>query len=319
MLKRSILLTFITCLLLGCVHHAPKPASSPVVPGTTMGKSPQTRSLPAFNRVVVNGGINVKLYTGASHSYVVLRGDPRDLVQILTRVNNNTLMVLPGGGFPKFGAVLVEIHTRYLNAFTYKGGGSIEGPNINSGLLDLSISNAGRTRLGGNIHLRKLEVDGPGYTEIHGVNTNGLQLSLSGKARVQLVGVANIANLDLSGDGWFGLYWVKSNSLTIRARGHTVVQLAGIANKLDVELWDYARFNGRYLRAKTTFAKTHNHSVAEITVIDKQHTLATDASDIYFYKIPEMKSNFMAYNGAVLDMRGWNPDVVVKDYTRYNK
>lgn len=317
MLKRLILLMVIASLLPACVHHKPKTA--PVAAPLVMIKSPQTRSMPSFNRIQVNGAINVNLHTGSSRSYVVLRGNPQDLVQISTRVSNNTLTVMPAGGFPKFGAVRIDIYSRYLNAFTYHGGGSINGSNINSGLLDLIISNPGRTKLSGNIHLRRLEVDGPGYTEISGVNTNALQLSLSGKAKVQLSGIANIANLDLDGDGWFGMYWVKSNTLTIRARGHTFIQLAGIANKLDVELWGHSHFNGRYLRSRTVFAKTHNHSIAEITTLDRQHTLATDASDIYFYKIPETKANFMAYNGAVLDMRGWNPDVIVKDYTRYNK
>jgi len=315
MLKRLLLLAVMVCLLPGCAHHAQQsvPVASPV-----LCKSQQTRYMPAFNRVQVSGRLNVNLYTGSSRPYVVLRGDPRDLSQISTKVGYNTLVLASAGGFPK-GEVLVEIHSRYLNDFNYQGGGTIKGQNIHSGLLDLKISNPGTTTLSGNIHLRRVELDGPGYTEIQGVSSTGLQLNLSGKARLKISGVANIANLNLDGDGWFGMYWVKSNALTIRAKGHTVIQLAGIANKLDVELWGYARFNGRYLRAKTTFAKTHNHSVAEITTLKRQHTLATDASDIYFYKIPETKANFMAYNGSVLDMRGWNPDVVVEDYTRYNK
>jgi hypothetical protein len=314
MLKRSMLLIFILLLTVGCKHRrAPEPMET-----MFLGTSPQTRSLPAFNHIVVNGALNVNLYTGDPRPHVVLRGDPRDISQLVTKVVNNTLTVAYVKGKPKYGSVLVEIHTRNLNSFVYAGGGEINGQHIRSNSLDLDISNPGRTRLNGNIHLTSLELDGPGYTEIGGVTANHLQLSLSGKAKVQLIGVANLSNIDLDGDGWFGVYWVNSNLLTVRARGKSTIKLAGIANKLDLELWDRAHFNGRYLRTRTVFAKTHNHSVAEITTLKRQHTLATEASDIYFYKIPEMKADFMAYNGSVLDMRGWNPDNL-EDYNRYNK
>lgn len=315
MLKRLLPLIVIVFFIPGCqICWEAAPTPEPFVEV----KTAKTRVLPAYTHVLVNGALNVTLHTGAAQSRVVLRGNSLDLVQISTRVVNNTLVVQPNGGYPK-APVTVHVYTRYLNDFTYKGSGEIKGSDIHSGLLNLNISNPGRTRLSGDIRLHRLEVDGPGYTEIHGVNTNGLQLKLSGQAKVQLAGIANLSTLDLDGDGWFGMYWVKSNNLTVRAKGHTFIQLAGIADKLDVELWGYAHFNGRYLRSKTIFAKTHNHSLAEITTLDRQHTLATDASDIYYYEKPEMRADFMADNGSVLNMEGWNPDAVVKDYTRYNK
>ena len=104
-------------------------------------------------------------------------------------------------------------------------------------------------------------------------------------------------------DGRLSLYWVKSRELTIRARGKSFIQLAGVVDKLDVELWGQAHFGGRYLRAMRSFVKTHNQSVAEISAVKRQHTLASDTSDIHFYNIPTMKADFMANNGAVLDMR----------------
>ncbi|MDP1604579.1 MAG: DUF2807 domain-containing protein [Legionella sp.] len=313
MLKRPLLLICLTLLLLGCARTPLPQTVLPVVKKTT-----QTRAVAAYNDVVAEGRINVSLHTGYAKPQVILRGDPRDLAKVVTIVHNGTLLVSIPNDSPRFGPVTAEIRTRFLNSFTYKGVGTITGQRINSSFLDLSITNPGRTIFAGNIYLHKLDVNGPGYVEINGVKAQNLQLSINGKARVKLAGYANVSTINLDGDAWLGLYWVKSNVLTIRARGHTFLQLGGIVNKLDVELWDYARFNGRYLRAVRTFAKTHGRSVAEITALDRQHTLATDASNIYFYEIPEMKTDFMAYNGSVLDMRDLS-DPFVEEYTPYNK
>jgi hypothetical protein len=316
MSKRPLLLISLILLLLGCAR-SPIKSSVPGVP-LVVKKVTQSRPLPAFNHVAVKGRINVSLHTGYTRPQVILRGDPRDIAHAVTFVRNNTLLVNLSNDYPKFGPVTAEIRSHHLNSFTYEGVGTITGSRLNSSYLDLTITNPGRTSLAGNIYLRKLEVNGPGYVEINGVRAQNLQLSITGKARVKLAGNANISTINLDGDGALGLYWVKSNMLTIRAKGHSYIQLGGIANKLDVELWDNAHFNGRYLRAKRTFAKTHDRSVAEITALDRQHTLATDASDIYFYEIPEMKADFMAYNGSVLDMRDLS-DPFVEEYTAYNK
>ncbi len=34
-----------------------------------------------------------------------------------------------------------------------------------------------------------------------------------------------------------------------------------------------------------------------------QHSLARDKSDIYYHNLPDMRTDFMAKNAAVLDMR----------------
>jgi hypothetical protein len=85
-----------------------------------------------------------------------------------------------------------------------------------------------------------------------------------------------------------------------------------------VELWGVAQFKGRYLRAQRSFVKTHDKSVAEISTVNHQSNLATDASDIYYYNIPNTRADFMAYNGSVLDMREWDR-ADMQNFNRYNK
>ncbi len=313
MFVRYVLIICSIALLAGCPRSADHRTPLP----TTPHSGQKVLQPSTFTRVLVDGVINVSLHTGYAKPRIVLRGDPRDLAYVVTYVNNGTLNVILGDGYPQHGSVHVEIDSRYLNAFEYHGAGTVSGPRLRTSLLDLILDNKGQTVLRGQIGLRKLVVKGDGYTEISGINSPYLVTTISSKATIKLSGKANLTNLDIK-DGRLSLYWVKSRSLIIRGRGNSFVGLGGMVDKLDVELWGESRFNGRYLRAQRAFVKTHNKSVAEMNAARRQHTLATDSSDIHFYDIPTLKADFMAFQGAVLDMRDLGyPDV--QEYTEYNK
>lgn len=302
--------------LSGCIHHQNKATKAPKKDIPAAAPTTQTRRIAGFNHITVAGQMNVRLHTGFSKTEVILHGDKRDLTHVITVVNNSTLSIrLPVP--PKFGAVTADIRSKQLNSFDYRGAGTIKGDNIYSRLLDLYISNPLKTTLNGQINLNKLVVKG-GFVEINGIKSPYLDVVLQDKAHVQLTGIAKLAHLDIQGQSWFNLYWLSNDLITIRARDASFVQLAGVANKLDLELWGSARFNGRYLRVSRIFVKTHGKSIAEINSVDRQHTLATDSSDIRFYNVPVLKSDFMACNGAVLDMRDWNFPFM-QEYDRYNK
>jgi hypothetical protein len=312
MWMRFFLLLFPLLLVTSC--HKPVV----VIVSPTAQKALQNRSVPAFNQVRVEGTINVNLHTGYRRPQVVLFGNSIDLLQVKTEVINNTLFVRVGNGYPKYGPLSIEIRGQYLNKFNFHGSGNITGTHLRSSLLDLAINNDGRTMLSGEMSLRRVDISGQGYVQISGISSQYLQLSLTNSSKVELTGVMNITHLDIGEKAWLALHWVRSHALIVRGRGQAFLQLAGIVGKLDVELWGRAHFNGRYLRANRAFVKTHDKAIADISAINHQHTLATDASDIYFYNIPTMKTDFMAFNGSVLDMRDWNPwDRQV--YTRYNK
>ena len=316
MLKRYGSLILMVFFLVSCANSIKKtPISSAQLPYKSIT---QYRQLGSFNQVDVQGQMNVTLHTGYKKPQVVLRGDPRDLEQLKTVVSGNTVYLVLGKGFPKYGTVHADIQGKFLNRFSFKGQGRILGSQLHTSVLDLFIANNGTTKLGGSIGLRRLNVAGKGFTEISGIHSQNLQISLRGTPKVQLLGVANVTSLVLEGSPWFSMYWMKSDSLTIRAKNKSQLQFAGTVNRLDVELWGYARFKGRYLRAQRTFMKTHDHAIAEISSVNHQSTLASGASDIYYYNIPNTRADFMAYNGSVLDMREWDR-MDMQDFNRYNK
>ncbi len=316
MFKRCYLLILLIFILSGCSHQAQKPPA-PVLQYVSTSAN-QTRPVSAFNQVDVQGRINVNLHTGYKKPQIILKGDPRDLAQVKTVVSQNTLFISLGNGYPRFGAVNVDIRGRFLNRFHYVGAGSIRGSRLHTSYLDLYLENQGTTRLAGTIGLQKLKVVGSGLTKIDGISSRNLRVYLKGNPKVQLTGFVNLAKLNIDGDGWLSLYWVKSNNLTVRAKKGSKIQLAGVVNRLDVELWGLAQFKGRYLRAQRSFVKTHNKSVAEISAVNHQSNLATDASDIYYFNIPTTRADFMAYSGSVLDLREWS-QFDMEDFNRYNK
>ncbi|MBL7481743.1 GIN domain-containing protein [Legionella bononiensis] len=316
MLKRCYSLILLVFFLVGCSHNEQK-LPLPVTQYSTSSTN-QYRQVAAFNQVDVQGQINIHLHTGYKKPQVILTGDPRDLAQVNTVVSNGTLYLALGKGFPRFGAVNADIRGRFLNGVRYVGAGSIRGSQLHTSYLNLYLANPGTTRLAGTIGLQRLEVVGDGLTQINGISSRNLKIYLKGNPKVQLTGFANLARLNIDGDAWLSLYWIKSNNIIIRAKKAAKVQLAGVVNRLDVELWGVAQFKGRYLRAQRSFVKTHDKSVAEISAVNHQSNLATDASDIYYFNIPTTRADFMAFNGSVLDLREWS-QFDMEDFNRYNK
>lgn len=306
MFMRSMLLIFFILSLTSC--------SRPHQTNTTLSL-PASKTSP---RVVVNGNIDVRLYTGEAKPRLLLHGDASSLAAVQVSLHNGLWYINVGKGYPHTGRIQAEIRTRYLTSFAYHGEGTVMADNLQSSMLDLSINNTGKTILLGKFNLRKLLVSGSGFTQISGVTGHGCQIKLTGKPHVRVAGIINVSSLYMAGKSSLSLYWVKSNYLKIRAKDNAFLQIAGTVGTLDLALDDHARFNGRYLRGTDVFVKTFGYAVADICVTKTQHTLASGASNIYFHNLPKMKADFMAWNGAVLDMREWeSPEL--KEYTPYNR
>lgn len=317
MIKYLASFILIGLLTSGCTHH--KAPNTPTVPQAFASQQvTQNRPVGAFRGVDAQGQINLSLHTGYKKPQVILKGDARDLAQVKTEVSDNTLYLSLGKGYPRFGQVQAEIRSSTLNRLHYVGAGSITGNAIRTDSLNLDINNPGPTKLGGMIRLYRLVASGGGLIQISGLASPYLKVIINGNNKVQLSGVAKASSLIIDGDAYLSLYWIKSDLLTLKAKKGAKVQLAGVVKVLNVDLWDNAHFKGRYLRANRSFVKTHGHSIAEISAINHQSTLATDASDIYYYNLSDTRADFMAFNGSVLDMREWSQPEL-EDFTRYNK
>jgi Putative auto-transporter adhesin, head GIN domain len=261
------------------------------------------QKLASFNKINVQASIDVALRTGAGSHSVVLRGDARDLEHVHFVVEDGQLNISNDGYYPRFGTVKATVNSRHLNRLDYHGTGTLSGRNLKTGLIDINVENHGKMVLSGSIGLRHLRVKGEGYTKISGLKGRELDVLMIGQPKVHLSGMAGMKSIKFDGKGWLGFYWVNSRNLKVRGNGQAYIQLAGFTDRLDVELRGRSRFNGQYLRAKRGFVRTFDRSIAKVNIINKQHTIATDQSNIYFFNNAKMGADFMAYDGSVLDMR----------------
>lgn len=311
------LLVGLTLISISACHQGHRVAAGNQEALTTIKPVILERSVSNFSRVEVLGQLNVILQN-CPKSRVTLKGAPVDVAQVQLAPSHQAIRVSLGAGYPTQGPVTATICTPYINAFSYKGNGVVKAVKLRSAGLALTIDNPGSTKIDGTLYLSSLKVYGSSPVEINGITTQALKIYLYGQPHIKLGGVINLCHLNVAGNASISMYWLKSDYLTVRAKGNAFVQLAGIANVLDAELRGNAKLSASFLRAKRTFIKTYNHAQAQISTLDRQHTKASDASDIYFYKIPEMRTDFMAYNGAVLDMRDMDA-YSRRDYDRYNR
>lgn len=298
MFKQWILVIGLISPLLGCMHfHHASPQDTP--------KQADLYKLSDFNRVIATGNINLRLHTGARRPWIQLHGDPRDTAVVAWSVKDHIMRINIGKGYPKYGPVEVELGSRHLVSLQYQGEGLITGKRLHSRQLDLSIVNSKQTLLEGQLNLRHLVLGGTGSVHLKGGHSRAVDVALKDNVRVQIVGVSNVQKIEMSDHSWLSVFWLRSQAVRVRLKDHAHAQIAGITRVEFVDLQGHAHFNGRYLRATEAFVKTHDDSEADIAVVNNQHTLASDRSNIYYFALPTYQTDFMAFNGTVLDMKAW--------------
>ncbi len=287
--------------------YLPPPSPFPPAENPFYLNGPVVRQLGYFTNIVISGNIDVDIKTGVQNSEVVLTGDKETIKQVQISQKNGTLTM---GLAPQFfvsysgpARVHAEILTHYLNNLTLKKySGHLQAINLNVPYFNANLDHSGTVLLSGKIGLDDLKVSGSGVTKIAGVDSESLSIYMQDKPAVDMTGVANVQLINASGSGRLRLYWVDSSDLSIVQSGKTWVELAGIANHVMIHLKDSAHFDGRYLRTIVGYAKTQDKSVADVQFLRSQAVLANDNSTISFYGQPPYKADFMARNGAVLDM-----------------
>lgn len=303
MLRLKLWFTSLLLLCSACQHHPQSVATST----KALGYHPvwSHRSHDAFETLLVRGRMDLTVHTGYRKPGVDIWGDPNDLKQIIVKLRHGTLLIDLGKGFPRQGPVKVVVRAGALRNLDYKGAGYIYAPSLSAKLMNIRIHNNGRAVLKGPMYLHILRLSGSGLTEIDGARGYQTDIGLSGRVQLHLKGNLDARVVRLRDNTSFNAYWLKSPSLNLRMYDKSCAQLAGAVGHLDVVLNEKAVLKARYLRSKELFVKTFGHSLAEIAAVKSQHTLASDQSDIHFYNLAQMSADFMAFDGAVLDMRDW--------------
>lgn len=291
-----IIFSVLGLFLNGCqVHKAPlQPVKSTYI-------AEKRIPIASASKVLIKGRVNLDLHTGYKQSILLLKGDANTLASVMINQSAASTIAISSNS-----PVHAELRLNKLDSLHYVGNGTITGNKIQAQALQLYINNPGRTQLSGRIILRELVITGGGNVTLQGVLANSLAITVQDHSHLTLSGALNIRNLNIGGDSFINISGMRSTHLSLLGRDHVHITLAGMAKLLEINLWDYAECDARNMYTTRAFVKTHDHSAAKINIKARQHALALDASDIYFYHKAQMQTNLMGNNGAVLDLKDWH-------------
>lgn len=264
-----------------------------------------------FDQIYVRGKVMLTLHTGARRPWLTIHGDTRDLEHIEWSVKKDTLRVHLESGYPKHGQVTVDIGAKKLKMFMYRGKGNVIGRRLYSQKMDVIIlgKDPSTTVLEGHMNLRHVVLRGSGKVLLKNSGTRqAMDLTAMGKVKVKLVGTVNMQELTLVDKSSLILPNLRTKKLKVTMDDYARVKVAGSVQWAEMDLDGYSRFYGKTLRMKEAFVKTHAYARAYISVSEKQHTLATDNSNIYYYSKPTYNDNFMGKNGSVLNLSSSNTE-----------
>lgn len=300
MLLRCMIIFGLLTPLMGCqtFHHlsmSKNPSHLPKIEAIV-------HKAPMFNRVDAAGEMNLRLYTGARQAWISLHGDPRDIGDVTWTVQRKTIIIRFASILPLHGPVDIGLGVPQLHEMTYRGSGEIIGRRMSSGQLDINISNDGLTNLEGRMNLHRAVFRGDGRAIIKTGENHDLNLVLKNHVHVKIEGTSHLRSLKMSGNSCLSLNRMKAQTMRVMMQGSSHAKLVGTAQLALVDLRGHANLNAQYLLATDAFIRTTDQATASVAVVKTQHVLAGGQSTIYYYKAPTYKIDFMAENGAILDM-----------------
>ena len=302
MLLRWMIIFGLLTPLMGCqtFHQLLMPKNSSHLPKT---EAIVHKTL-MFNRVDAAGAMNLRLYTGARQAWISLHGDARDIKNVAWTVRRKTIIIrfrFPSIA-PWYGPVDIGLGIPQLHEMTYRGSGEIIGRRMSSGQLDINISNDGVTNLEGRMSLHRAVFRGDGRAIIKTGENHDLNLVLKNDVCVKIEGTSHLRTLQMSGNSCLSLKRMKAQTMRVMMQGSSHAKLVGTAQLGLVDLRGHANLNAQYLLATDAYIRTTDQATASVAVVKTQHALAGGQSTIYYYKAPTYKIDFMADNGAILDM-----------------
>lgn len=300
MLRRILLSVLLLSLSIACAQAG---TDKIVTSGHNNIVSKQV-PLPDFNAINVSGDMQVKMIASTQYSDVRLIGPVETVAHVVAKVANGTLFLRMSKQYRNkhVGKLVAIIRARHIDGVTYHGRNNFTAIDVKSPAMKLKIDTPGRVNLSGKMGIDKLDLDGSGVINITGLQSHALTVNSTGRDVVNIMGVSNLHTLNFSGSGWMSIYWVNSPRLTVRGSGKAYVQVAGTVGLLDVKLCEHAYFNAHYLRTKKVFIKTYDFSRADLQTTTVQNALASDQSNIYYYKDPDFNADYMAHFGTVLSI-----------------
>jgi hypothetical protein len=141
--------------------------------------STETRDVPVFSRVVVEGAMDINIRVGERQKLEVST-DQGYLNRVETRVEDDTLFISQEGRRWRDIDVEIELSVENLTAFIIEGAADAEIDGIDSETFLLEIDGAGDVSLTGECGDAEYEINGAGDVDAEGFECKTVEITING-------------------------------------------------------------------------------------------------------------------------------------------
>ncbi len=143
----------------------------------------ESRNLDEFNRVVIEGAMDVVIEAGKSQS-VKVSADEDYLDRVETHVDDGTLYISQEGRRWRNINVDIEISVRNLDGIFIEGMADVEATGIDSDDFELEIDGAGNVTLEGSCGTGTFEINGAGDIDAKDLKCKNVDVTINGAGDV---------------------------------------------------------------------------------------------------------------------------------------
>ncbi len=140
----------------------------------------QPRTTGAFNRVVIEGSIDVIAHVSNDPQTVIVHADENLLSLIRTEVRDSTLHIYSDKGYSSSKRIYVSVNVNALRGVAIEGSADLTADGLNSVPFELHIDGSGDARLSGSVSSFYAEINGSGDISAENLHANNVELSING-------------------------------------------------------------------------------------------------------------------------------------------
>jgi len=198
--------------------------------------STETRTLPAFTRIEVNGDFNVQVDTGST-AIVHITADENLLERIITDVTGDKLVIESRNGdcLNSTHPIEISVVTPPVNSIDLNGSGSIFNNGLDAEELALRISGSGKiqcTQI--NANSVTLDLEGSGNIECV-ADVKNLSSKIEGSGEIRIKGSSLYSELKVIGSGRQRAGELNTDVCTAYISGSGIIDTY-VNNSLDVTI-----------------------------------------------------------------------------------
>lgn len=187
-----------------------------------------------------------------------------------------------------------------VHCISHSGKGMVSVFGATTPTLDVDNVGPGCVNVSGNVGIRSVVNRGTGNVNIVGANSDNLTIYADGRSKTSIYGQVNLRQVTARGRSCVFAYNVNSENVTACVYDYAHVGLAGCTRNLNVEASGSSKFEGRYLCSINAYARARNSAHINVTADKRIYASATESATVYFFGTPDLLSQFVRGNGAVI-------------------